>query len=155
MSFLRHSSFFLPVVFVVVSGCTKTKLGTYILTMKGSIYTVERKAYCCDTTGTYTLEYFTDEREVKITRVGNSTIEIDGNIWQKDGKSVSFTSSYDSNSQPGHALGGSYNFSQNYSGRMVTNKVIEGTFNGEQFSVTVNSTASRTWTNATFTIIKK
>jgi hypothetical protein len=136
------------------NSCTKTKVGDYTLTIDGTEYIIQRKAYCCDTTGTYTIEPYHYENKVKVTNVNNSTIEIDGAIWKKDGKKISMESSYDSNNSASHALGGGNRSTDGYQGTILSNTLISGDYHLEGFSYASNSFTWSYKITATFTIRK-
>ncbi len=138
----------------IANSCTKTKIGTYTMIVEGTKYEVQKNAYCCDTTGTYSLTKYYTETEVKITRVGNSTVEIGDNIWEKDGKSINHTTIYDSNSQPSHPLGGGTRYTETYNGDIISDKLITGDYLFTQFSFAYGSKTYSTTINATFTIKK-
>lgn len=136
----------------LANSCTKTKLGTYTLTIDGISYSVERNAFCCDTTGIYSQENYHAERDVKITHVGNSTVEMSGDIWTKKGDSLIFKSGYDSRNDPTSGLGGWWAWNQSYRGIMLSNKVIKGNYSNTYSFVNGGSKLGKSLIQATFTL---
>jgi hypothetical protein len=147
----------LPVVLIVsvlTIACTKTKTGNYKLIFEGTKYTVEKNAQCCDTTGIYSLTDYYAESLVKVVHVGNSTIEVNGQIWKKDAKSILYDYSYDSRANPGTALGGGYNYKESYEGAIESNKLIRGDYFRDEFSYAINNKTYKTIIRAKFTLKK-
>lgn len=141
-------------VVFLLNSCTKTKLGKYTLTIDGTIYTIERNSYCCDTTGIYSVKNYHSEREIKITQVSNTIIEIDGNIWKKNGKFLTNEYVYDTNNQISHPLGASYSYNENYNGIIQSNKLINGEYHKQDFSVVYTGKKQESTIQGTFSIIK-
>ena len=123
--------------------------------LDGTATRVERNAYCCDTTGIYSSWAYHEEMEIEITYVGKSTIEIDGNIWEKNGKSLSFETASQYGGTFGAPKGGSSSSTEKYNGTMVSNQLIQGEFRRTDFSVVYSSRSKHTVTQGNFVIKKK
>lgn len=140
---------------LLFNSCTKTRLGEYLLILDGTASSVQRNAFCCDTTGIYSVQPYHEEREIKITHMGKYTVEIDGNIWEKDGQSVSFESSYEIGNTPGAPKGGVFQSWEKYAGTIKSKKLMQGEFSKTDFSVVVGSRTSSTLIQGNFIIKKK
>lgn len=151
---VKHFYPFIILLAIHFNGCTKTKIGNYTLVIEGAVYSVTRNAYCCDTAGTYKLENYYFENDVKVTQVSNSTIEIEDEIWKKDGASINYDNSYDSNNQSGHPLGGGYRYTESYTGKILSDKLIVGDYKKEDFSYVSFSKTYKSTIHAKFTIKK-
>jgi len=153
----RYNKYIILIALVIgfiANSCTKTKIGTYTLIIEGTKYEVQRNAYCCDTTGVYSLTKYYTETEVKITHVGNSTIEIGGNIWEKNGKTISLVTNYDSNNITGHPLGGGDRYTETYNGSIISDILITGEYVYKGFAFAYASKTYSTTIQAKFTIKK-
>jgi hypothetical protein len=144
--------YFLIVVALFIS-CTKTKVGYYTLVIDGTLNQT-RHTFSPDTSITYKTENYHVEKTVKVNYSGNTTIEVDGVIWEKDGTKISDTIIYDSWKQPSHALGGGSSYTEIYNGKIISNKIIEGNYRRYDFYFTAFSFTEQNNINATFTLKK-
>lgn len=110
---------------VLSAGCTKTKTGIYKLVVDGISYEVEGRAVCCDTTKTRTTRPYHVEKNVNVSFVGTSDILINGQVWIRDGNSILYEHTYDTNSDPVPALGGSTQEKETYNGVFISKALIK------------------------------
>lgn len=137
------------------NSCTKMRPGTYTMILEGTIYVSEGKAHCCDTTRIRSTKPYYEELTVHMTHVGNTNIEIDGNTWSRNGKSVSYNPYYDSGGNTASGKGGGTTTEENYAGTILSKDLIRGEYKKNAFSFVAGSKTWNTVTQGTFTIKKK
>jgi hypothetical protein len=152
----KHKILLIIFSLFVSARCTKTKIGDYKLIIDGTIYTREGISLPTVQTSTNTTLPYHTERDVKITDVSNSLIVINGDFWEKSGKTINFKTMFDSNSYPSHALGSQNTYTSNYYGNLISNHLIEGDYYYEShFYAWISGNYSSSTVTAKFTITKK
>ena len=105
---------------------------------------------------TITTSPYHQESDVKIYDVGSSTIEINGAIWIKEGKKISFKSYYNSNNNPSHSFGSTSTNTTTFNGSLISTIHMAGDYyNSVQDINYVIGYSSSSTIEAKFTISKK
>lgn len=150
MDFIKNYKIVLFYFFVFI-GCTKTKIGDYKMIIDGTITTSSSNHDFNSnvTTSTITTLPYYLEKDIVISQVGNSSIQIDGQIWIKDGRSLSYK-----DSSTYQTPGSSSSNKKNYNGQLISISFIEGDyFYSDNFGS--NGHVSSSKITAIFTINKK
>lgn len=123
------------------------------MVLDGTFYFISRNLSGTDTTGTYGRHAYSEQIPVNLSHVGNSYIEVNSAIWEKDGKKISFVSNIIY--PPDYPGGGStLIYNRTYNGTIISNTLIEGDFYIEELNYFTNPKPSVSVKSGRFTIKK-